>query len=188
MLKFYEKVNISMFMSKVLRHEPDVIGIKLDENGWVGLDEFNDKLKNVFKDISIEKIKYIVNKDDKQRYSILDNKIRANQGHNSKLNVNLEFKKIIPNTNLYHGTIDKFIDSIKDNGLLPQSRQYVHLSSSLKIAKNVAKRRINEGNIVIIEIDVEKMINDGYNFYLSDNNVFLVKNIPNIYFKSISYL
>lgn len=188
MLKFYEKVNISMFMSKVLRHEPHIIGITLDENGWTNLDEFNVKLKKVFNNISIDKIKYIVDTDEKKRYSILDNKIRANQGHNSKLKVNLEFNKVVPNKSLYHGTIDKFINSIKENGLLPQSRQYVHLSSSLKVAKNVAKRRINEGNIVIIEIDVEKMIKDGYDFYLSDNNVFLVKNIPNIYFKSISYL
>lgn len=186
MLNYYRKVELSKYMSKLLRHEPQLLNLTLDSDGWIDLNEFFIKLKtNYYKKLELNDILDIVKNDSKQRYSIENDKIRANQGHNKNLNVDLTFENVIPQSILYHGTIDSFLDSILEKGLIPLTRQYVHLSGSYKIAKSVASRRKDNGNVVIIEIDTKKMILDGYKFYLSDNNVYLINEVPSKYFKYI---
>ena len=162
--------NISKFLALVLRHKPQEIGITLDEHGWA---KVNSLLKGM--GISMDVLEEIVRTDNKQRYSFNENKtlIRANQGHSIPVDVELE-KKTPPEV-LYHGTGVKYLDSIKKQGLLPKSRLYVHLSSDPLVAMNVGKRH---GTPVILVVRSKDMSEDGFEFFLSSNGVWLTKEVP----------
>ena len=171
----------SKFISLILRHKPDAIGIKLDEHGWANVDEL---IKGISKtnEIDMETLEYIVSTDNKQRYSFNEDKtkIRANQGHS--IPVDVELKKQVPNKVLYHGTGEKYAESIDKIGLIPKSRLYVHLSSDIETARNVGSRH---GKAVVYKIDTDKMVKDGCEFFISANNVWLTKEVPVKYIKKI---
>jgi putative RNA 2'-phosphotransferase len=162
---------ISKFLSLLLRHKPQTIGLKLDANGWADINELIEKSKNIKLDRAL--IDEVVAKNDKQRFIIENNKIRANQGHS--IDVDLEFKTIEPPSVLYHGTATRFLDSIMKIGLTKQKRQQVHLSQEIKTAIAVGKRH---GKVALLKIDAEKMFEKGYEFYLSENGVWLTDNVP----------
>lgn len=167
--------NISKYMSLILRHKPDVIGIELDEHGWANV---NDLISGIEKDnhgFNFELLEEIVRSDSKQRYSFNDDKtlIRANQGHSIPVDVELKEKE--PPEYLYHGTGEKYVKSINQDGLIPKSRLYVHLSKDIKTAENVGKRH---GKEVVYRINSGQMYRDGYKFYLSENGIWLTKEVP----------
>lgn len=170
-----KKDNLSKFISLILRHKPEVIGIKLDAQGYVDVKELIEKINNTGKNINIEILEQIVKEDNKQRYSFDEdrNKIRANQGHS--INVDVELKELEPPKYLYHGTATRFLDNIKKEGIVRQSRLYVHLSNDINTAIKVGKRH---GTPVVLEINTEEMYENGYKFYLSENNVWLCEHIP----------
>lgn len=165
----------SKFLSYVLRHDPSKINIKLDKNGWVSVDELLEKCKtaNVF--ITREELDDIVATNDKQRFKFSDDglKIRASQGHSIKIDLNLKSK--VPPVELYHGTVEKSLDGIKKNGLRSMSRHHLHLSSDVSTATNVGSRR---GKPIILKIDSKAMYADGFKFYISDNGVWLIDEVP----------
>jgi len=180
--------SVSKYISFVLRHEPENISLKIgkpkdyeviDTEGYVLV---GDLLKAC--DITIDKLKDIVNSDNKKRYSFDEtgNKIRANQGHSTK-KVNLTLKEKIPPSKLYHGTSSRFLNNIKKEGLKSMNRQYVHLSEDLKTAENVGKR--HGGELKILEIDTVKMLEDNFRFLISENNVWLVTKVPAKYLSNI---
>lgn len=171
---------ISKFISLILRHKPEVIGITLDEHGWADVNELIAGIRKEHKDFDMSTLEEIVRTDNKQRYSfnMAGTKIRANQGHSIDVDVELEEKE--PPEILYHGTGKKYIESIEKQGLIPKSRLYVHLSSDKATANNVGARH---GIPVIYEIEAKRMFNDGYKFYLSKNNVWLTKEVPLEYIK-----
>lgn len=123
-------------------------------------------------------IEKIVKEDKKGRYSFNDDKtmIRANQGHSVKVDV--ELKEKTPPEILYHGTGEKYIESILKTGLEKRSRLYVHLSSDVDTAKNVGARH---GKPIILKIKTKEMTDDGFKFYLSENGVWLTDNVPTKY-------
>ena len=127
-------------------------------------------------------LKEIVETDNKQRYSFNDDKtlIRANQGHSIPVDVELEEKE--PPRFLYHGTGEKYVSSILEQGLIPKSRLYVHLSKDIETAKNVGRRH---GKEVVYKIEAHEMYQDGYKFYLSVNGVWLAKGVPLQYMQAI---
>jgi len=157
---------ISKYLSLILRHKPEAINLKLDEKGWADIDEIILKTKKF--SLNRKLIEKVVLEDNKQRYIISGDKIRANQGHS--INVNLELKPETPPKVLYHGTATRFLDSIMKTGLKALNRQYVHLSKDLKTAKNVGSRH---GKVVILNIDTVSMLKDGFKFYVSENGVWL---------------
>ncbi|MBO7344550.1 MAG: RNA 2'-phosphotransferase [Clostridia bacterium] len=167
--------SISKFICLILRHKPNTIGITLDQNGWVNTQELLNGLNAAGKKVDIEQLINIVNTDNKRRFSFNSDKskIRANQGHS--IPVNLGLLELVPPTILYHGTSEKFIESIKQNGIQKRSRQYVHLSSNIETAVAVGKRH---GNPIVLKINTEQMFLDGYKFYLSENGVWLTDNVP----------
>lgn len=171
-----DKKRISKFLSLVLRHQPEYIDIHLNENGWVKVNELieKSKLKNV--NFSFSELEAIVATNDKQRFAFNANKskIRANQGHSVKT-IDLQLEAIQPPEFLYHGTVAKFIDSIKNSGLQKRSRQHVHLSEALETATKVGSRR---GTPVILSVNALEMHQKGYAFYLSKNNVWLTDHVP----------
>jgi putative RNA 2'-phosphotransferase len=174
-------VKISKFISLVLRHSPEAIHLNMDKNGWVYIQELIDNANKYKKlELTLDFIKTVVETNDKQRFKISDDgkKIRANQGHSITVDLELECK--IPPDILYHGTATRFLGSIMKDGLKPMKRQYVHLSRTEEIALTVGKRH---GKPIVLYIDTKKMHEEGYKFYLSENQVWLVEEVPIKYIK-----
>ena len=175
--------NTSKFISMILRHNPGIIGITLDEHGWADVNELIDGINADGKhQLSMELLEKIVQTDEKQRYSFNDDHtlIRANQGHSIQVDVELEEK--LPPAVLYHGTGEKYVESIDVQGLVPKSRLYVHLSSDIKTARKVGSRH---GKPMIYAVDCAAMVEAGYKFYLSVNHVWLTREVPAIYLKKL---
>lgn len=174
--------NISRYMSLILRHKPEVIGISLDKHGWAVVDDLINGIAKNNEGFNMAILKEIVETDNKQRYSFNDDKtlIRANQGHSIPVDVELEEKE--PPRFLYHGTGEKYVSSILEQGLIPKSRLYVHLSKDIETAKNVGRRH---GKEVVYKIEAHEMYQDGYKFYLSVNGVWLAKGVPLQYMQAI---
>jgi len=167
---------VSKFLSLLLRHKPETIGLKLDKNGWADIDELIEKSKKI--KLTRALIDEVVADNDKQRFIIEGDKIRANQGHSIK--VDMEFKAVTPPDTLFHGTATRFLESIMETGLSKQKRQHVHLSKNIETATAVGKRH---GKVVILEVDAKNMSEEGYEFYLSENGVWLTDNVPVNYLK-----
>lgn len=165
---------IGRYISLILRHKPDVIGITLDKHGWANVDELI-KGVNKSRKLTMEMLEEIVATDDKQRYSFNEDKtkIRANQGHS--IDVDVELEEVQPPEYLWHGTGRKYVDSIMKDGLISKSRLYVHLSDNYNTAINVGVRH---GEPVVLCIWAGDMYRDGYKFYRSKNGVWLVKHVP----------
>ncbi len=165
-----EKTKTSKFLSLVLRHKPEEIGLVLDSDGWADVNELLQKT-----DISFEDLKEVVNSNDKKRFTFSDdfNKIRASQGHSIKVDLKLE--PTTPPEILFHGTAEKNIVSILGKGLLKQDRNYVHLSADIDTAKKVGMRY---GKPIVLKISALKMHQEGYKFYISKNNVWLTDFVP----------
>ncbi len=163
----------SKFLSLILRHQPERIGIDLDKNGWVEIDTLLTALSKSQHSLTRTELESLVESNDKKRFTIDGNRIRANQGHS--LSVELDLKPQQPPAILFHGTATKYLDSILKQGLLKRKRQHVHLSSELITAEKVGKRH---GKLVILNVDASKMANDSIPFYLSANGVWLVDHVP----------
>ena len=164
----------SKFISLILRHKPETIGIQLDEHGWANVEELIEGVSKTHK-LDMEMLKRIVAEDEKQRYSFNEDKtlIRANQGHSIPVDVELE--EVVPPETLYHGTGEKYVAYIDAQGLIPKSRLYVHLSGDLEIARKVGTRH---GKPVIHTVHAGLMHRDGFKFYRSVNGVWLTKEVP----------
>ena len=178
--------SLSKFMSLILRHKPDAAGIIVDEHGWANVDELINgivKTDKKYIGLNIDIIEEVVRTDNKQRYSFNEDKtlIRANQGHSIQVDVGLEQKE--PPEFLYHGTGKKYVESISKQGLIPKSRLYVHLSKDTETAVNVGKRH---GEVVLYLIKSREMHQNQYKFYLSENGVWLTKEVPVEYMEEVN--
>ena len=169
----------SRFISMVLRHKPEEIGILLDEHGWADVQELIAGIEKRYS-LDMEALEKIVTTDEKQRYAFNEahTLIRANQGHSIPVDVELE--EVPPPENLYHGTGGKFLTSIMAQSLLPKSRLYVHLSADAETAKTVGTRH---GKPVVLTVMCSQMKRDGFKFYRSKNGVWLTKHVPTKYLK-----
>ena len=170
-----ETKSISKFLSLVLRHSPEIIGLKLDENGWADVEELISKCSQKGNKLDFELLDYVVESNDKKRFAFNENKtkIRASQGHS--ISVELNLAETEPFEYLYHGTVGKFLENIKKEGLQKMSRQHVHLSKDKETAIKVGSRR---GTPQILTVRSGAMHRDGFKFYLSDNNVWLTDEVP----------
>lgn len=174
--------NISRYIALLLRHHPEKAGLCLDEHGWVEVEALIQGVRRRYPEFNRAVLDEIVARDSKQRYAYNQNKtcIRANQGHS--IPVDVELKQALPPTILYHGTGEKYVESIQKIGLIPKSRLYVHLSTDIQTAIQVGKRH---GQPVIYQIDTQQMIYDGFIFYISANHIWLTKAVPVQYLKII---
>lgn len=172
--------NTGKFISLILRHKPETIGIALDEHGWADTGELISGIRKRIPDFDMETLEEIVRTNNKQRYSFNEDhsKIRATQGHSIKVDVDL--REVAPPEILYHGTGEKSVESIKKQGLVPRSRLYVHLSKDIPTAINVGSRH---GIPVVFTVLSGKMYLDGFKFYLSENGVWLTKAVPQDYLR-----
>lgn len=176
------KKNLSKFIALILRHKPEAIGITLDENGWASVSELISGLKASGNEIDMQILEEIVAEDEKQRYSFNSDKtkIRANQGHS--VNVDVELKRAEPPEILYHGTGEKYVLLIGQEGLKPKSRLYVHLSKDIETAVKVGSRH---GKPIVFEVKTGEMSRNGFEFFLSENGVWLTKSVPVEYLREL---
>ena len=175
-MNFKKLENISRSLANYLRHNPEKLGITLDKNGWTDVDTLLDKL-----DIYFDELEWIVKNNNKKRFGFNEDstKIRANQGHSIET-VNVEYKKCLPDVGiLYHGTAIHLKDVILEEGLNKMNRNHVHLSKDINTATNVALRKSK--SIILFKVDASKMILDGLDVFISENNVYLSDNIPSKY-------
>lgn len=166
---------IGKYIAYLLRHHPEDIDMQLDRNGWANTKELIDGVARRYTDFNMAFLDEVVRTDNKHRYSFNEDKtrIRANQGHS--IDVDVELKEAIPPPVLWHGTGEKYVASIDKKGLIPKGRLYVHLSKDTETAAAVGKRH---GKPIIYRVLSAKMADDGYKFYLSENGVWLTKEVP----------
>jgi putative RNA 2'-phosphotransferase len=168
-------VHTSKFLSLVLRHQPEKIGITLDPAGWVGVRELLDALGRHGRSMSEVELRQVVETSDKKRFAFSEDglRIRASQGHS--VGVELGYEPATPPDVLYHGTVARFVESIRTGGLLKGQRHHVHLSRDVETAEKVGGRR---GEAVVLTVDAGAMVRDGLVFYVSANGVWLTEHVP----------
>ncbi len=165
---------VSKFLSFVLRHKPDAVNLKLDAQGWAEIAVLIEKASSKIP-LTVELIKQVIATNDKQRFSLSEDgqRIRADQGHSIKVDLDLTPKT--PPPILYHGTATRFLSSILEKGLQPGQRHHVHLSTDVETATAVGQRY---GKPIVLQISAENMYQQGFSFYLSENNVWLTDSVP----------
>ena len=171
-------VKISKFLSLVLRHQPDKIGVTLDKAGWVAVDELLRACQQHSFPITLEELKAVVATSDKKRFAFNEDgmQIRANQGHS--VEVELGYQPATPPALLYHGTAERFLVSIRQQGLVKGQRHHVHLSADEATALKVGVRH---GKPVVLQVQSGMMHRDGYLFFQSENGVWLTDHVPAAY-------
>jgi putative RNA 2'-phosphotransferase len=176
-------VKISKFLSLVLRHQPDRIGLKVDHAGWITVEELLEACRSHEFPLTLAELKEVVVGSDKQRFSFSEDgsKIRANQGHS--IGVELGYQPTEPPEVLYHGTVERFLKSIFDGGLSKGKRHHVHLSARFETAQAVGARR---GVPVILRVMSGPMYRDGYQFFCSENGVWLTDYVPPSYLEMMN--
>lgn len=178
--KYHTK--LSKFLSLVLRHKPEEIGIDLDSNGWTDVNSLIEKMNSYGKHIDFETLEVILETNNKKRFSFNEDKslIRANQGHS--IEIDLGYKNCIPPKILFHGTGAKYVDNIYKTGIKKKNRHHVHLSKDIETALSVGQRH---GKPVIFEIFAEEMAKEGFEFFESENGVWLTDEIPVTFIRKI---
>ncbi|MCU7647898.1 RNA 2'-phosphotransferase [Pseudomonas piscis] len=166
----------SKFLSYVLRHEPQAIGLELDSEGWGEIDALIAGAASEGRPLTRELIEQVVRDNDKKRFTLSADgqRIRAAQGHSSKA-VQLQLEERQPPAVLYHGTATRFMDSINRKGLIPGSRHHVHLSHDPDTARSVGQRY---GQVVLLQVDTQAMQAQGCKFYQAENGVWLTDQVP----------
>jgi putative RNA 2'-phosphotransferase len=169
-----DPVQLSKFLSFVLRHKPDAIGLTLDPQGWASIDELIERGNAAGTQFDHDDLQQVVETSDKKRFSISADglRIRAAQGHSVTVELGLSPQE--PPSVLYHGTATRFVESILSAGLKPQARQHVHLSADEATAHRVGQRH---GKPVIFKIEALRMHAKGFKFYLADNGVWLTDQV-----------
>jgi putative RNA 2'-phosphotransferase len=168
-------VRASKFLSLVLRHRPEHIGVTLDGAGWVAVDELLAAARRSGFALDRATLERVVAENDKRRFAFSADgtRIRASQGHSVGVDLGLEARA--PPDVLFHGTAARFLDSIRSKGLKPGSRTHVHLSADEATARTVGRRH---GSPVVLRVDAGAMHRDGHEFYRSENGVWLAQAVP----------
>ncbi|WP_416066317.1 RNA 2'-phosphotransferase [Rhizobium sp. ZK1] len=167
------ETEVSKYMSYVLRHAPEAVGLTLDAEGWVSFDAFEQALTSKY-DVSRADIVGIIENSPKKRFALVEGRIRANQGHS--VGVDLDLEPTDPPAILFHGTSRASWPAIEREGLQKMERHHVHLSADIDTAKIVATRR--KGDYIILRIDAARMFSEGHSFFVSDNGVWLAESVP----------
>lgn len=169
------RIHLSKFLSLVLRHRPELIGITLDPAGWIEVDVLLEAMGRHDHPLTRDQLDFVVAHCEKQRFAFSEDRarIRASQGHS--VEVELGYAPATPPDLLYHGTVDRFLPSIRAAGLIKGKRHHVHLSRDVETAAKVGDRR---GKAEILTIDAKSMSADGLAFFVSDNGVWLTDHVP----------
>jgi putative RNA 2'-phosphotransferase len=173
-----KRIRCSKFLALILRHQPESVGLTLEPEGWAPIDDVLNACHKKNRALTFSELEELLALDEKKRYSLDESrtKIRANQGHSTA--VELTFEERTPPDILYHGTVERFLPSIFEQGLKPGSRHHVHLTESLETAQKVGARR---GKPVILTVDAKAMSQARHRFYISENDVWLTDAVPPVF-------
>lgn len=183
-----DAVRISKLLSLALRHQPDALGITLDAHGWTDIDGVLAGLARKGFALTADDLEEIVRTSDKQRFALSPDgaRIRANQGHS--VAIDLALPASTPPELLFHGTVARFLEPIRREGLLRRARTHVHLSVDRETAEKVAARRTGSRDVSpcetapkdirILGVRARAMHEAGFVFYVSDNGVWLTERVP----------
>ena len=179
----FDYTKLSREVSYILRHNPDKYGIKLDSEGWCSVDDLIHKLSEtpLWKGLTRDDLETMIELSDKKRHEIKGEKIRAFYGHSIKDKLSKTANK--PPKVLYHGTVQRFLNQILQTGLIPKERQYVHLSSDVSTAKQVALRR--DDRAISLEVAAQSAWENGVKFYIGNEDIWLSEPIPSEYISII---
>ncbi|ROP30970.1 RNA 2'-phosphotransferase [Couchioplanes caeruleus] len=171
-----EQVRLSKRLSMLLRHRPEAAGLTLDANGWVPVADLLAALSIARADLDV-----VVAGNDKARFAIAAGtdgveRIRANQGHSRRVDIDLGLPPAEPPALLFHGTPRENLPSIMKDGLRPRSRHHVHLSPDVPTALIVGRRR--SADVAILQVEAAAMTTEGHVFHRSDNGVWLTAAVP----------
>lgn len=166
-------VKVSKYLSKHLRHQPERIGLTLDEGGWVEIDTLIAAAAAHGFRVTRDELHHVVATNDKRRFAVDGTRIRASQGHS--IDVDLGLPPATPPPYLFHGTVARHLEAIRTEGLRPMNRHDVHLSPDRATATRVGARR---GRPVVLSVDAAAMHRDGHVFHVSANGVWLTKAVP----------
>lgn len=170
-----ETIRASKFLSLILRHEPERMGLQLGDAGWVGVGELLAAVNRNGVALTLDGLKHVIATSDKKRFAFSDDgqRIRASQGHS--VEVDLQYPPQPPPEILYHGTATRFLDGIRHQGLQRMARHDVHLSAETKVTVQVGSRH---GKPVLLTIRAGEMHRAGFVFRCSANGVWLVDLVP----------
>ncbi|WP_149179502.1 RNA 2'-phosphotransferase [Streptomyces sp. TRM49041] len=171
-------VKVSKYLSRHLRHQPGRIGLVLDPHGWVAVDDLLRAMARHGMPLSRAELEHVVAVNDKRRFTIDGDRIRASQGHT--VDVDLGLPPATPPAYLYHGTVAANLAAIRAEGLRPMARHHVHLSPDRETATRVGARR---GRPVVLSVDAGAMHRDGHVFHVSANGVWLTDAVPTRYLR-----
>lgn len=182
MMNKKQTTRISKFLSLVLRHQPETIGLRLDDGGWADVGELLEAMARHGHGISLDELRHVVATNSKKRFAFNadESRIRASQGHS--IGVDLGLTPVEPPAGLYHGTAERNLDAILREGLKRQARDHVHLSPDEETARQVGQRH---GSPVVLRVDAARMRADGRMFYQSENGVWLTDSVPPQYLQAI---
>jgi putative RNA 2'-phosphotransferase len=168
-------IRVSKFMSSVLRHKPELIGLSVDHAGWVEVDELLFRASQAGVALNRKLLEQVMRQNNKQRFSFSDDglRIRANYGHS--IPVDLGLASLAPPDTLFHGTATRFLEAIKRKGLVSRQRNYVHLSSEQQTAINVGRRH---GRPTVLTVEAGRMYARGFEFLYSADGVWLTEKVP----------
>ncbi|MGI5322157.1 RNA 2'-phosphotransferase [Actinomadura nitritigenes] len=171
-------VKISKYLAKHLRHRPERIGLTLDAGGWARVPDLLDAAARHGFPITRAELEHVVAVNDKRRYALDGDRIRAVQGHS--VDIDLGLPAVPPPELLYHGTTDAAAPAIRREGLLRMDRHAVHLSPDPETARGVGARR---GRPVVLVVEAGRMAADGHEFRVSANGVWLADAVPPEYLR-----
>jgi putative RNA 2'-phosphotransferase len=173
-----ELVKTSKFLSLILRHQPETVGLKLDAAGWVEVDVLLAACSKHRKPIARELLDRVVAENNKKRFAFSEDglRIRASQGHS--IDVELGYEAADPPATLFHGTAERNLAPIQAQGLLKQQRHHVHLTADRETALNVGRRH---GKPALLIVAAQRMVEDGHQFFISANGVWLTETVPQEY-------
>jgi len=168
-------IKTSKFLSYLLRHKPESIGLTIDSGGWAETKALLSLANLAGHNLTLEHLRHVVASNNKRRFAFSPNgsRIRAVQGHS--IPVDLQLEPLQPPAHLFHGTATRFLPAIMEQGLLKQQRQYVHLSPGVETASVVGRRH---GKLVVLVVAAAAMCQDGHAFFLSRNGIWLVDHVP----------
>ncbi len=178
----HEIKKVSKSLSYVLRHQPDSIGVELEPAGWIEVDTLLMAFERSGRRISRSTLEHVVETNDKRRFELSGDgrRIRARQGHS--VEVDLAYEAATPPDVLYHGTATRNLDSILEQGLSKGNRHHVHMSTNRRAMLAVGMRH---GRPVLLAIDAAQMREDGHEFFVTGNDVWLTDHVPPAYLKIV---
>jgi putative RNA 2'-phosphotransferase len=171
-----EQRQLSKLMSLILRHEPARFGLALDGEGWVALEELLSALRRErrWQAVTEAHVREVVAASDKQRFEIMDGRIRARYGHSVAERVT--YPPVVPPELLYHGTAPGSLAAIRREGLRAMGRQYVHLSTQVEQALTVGRRHAPQP--VVLTVRAQEAWLAGVQFYQPEERLYLAEAVP----------